>query len=68
MAGDIIDSIAEGEALSPEETKARIVRRIPLQRMVEADEVAGLTLFLAGPGGAAITGQAITICAGSSLV
>ena len=68
MARDIIDGIAAAEALSADETKARITQRIPMQRMVEAEEVAATTLFLAGPGGAAITGQAITVCAGSSLV
>jgi 3-hydroxybutyrate dehydrogenase len=68
MARDIIGEIAKSQGVSPEETRASILKGIPMHRMVQPDEVAAVSLFLAGPGGAAITGQAITICAGSSLV
>jgi hypothetical protein len=39
----------------------------PLGRLVSADEVAGLTAFLLGPEGGAITGQQLVQCAGTSL-
>ncbi|MBE8477531.1 SDR family NAD(P)-dependent oxidoreductase [Streptomyces justiciae] len=39
----------------------------PLGRLVSPDEVAGLTAFLLGPEGGAITGQQIVQCAGASL-
>ena len=68
MARDIIQSMAESQGLGKDQVKARIREGIPLGRMVEAEEVAALAAFLAGPAGAAITGQAIAVCAGSSLV
>ncbi|WP_216588162.1 SDR family NAD(P)-dependent oxidoreductase [Streptomyces brasiliscabiei] len=39
----------------------------PLGRFVSPDEVAGLTAFLLGPEGGAITGQQLVQCAGASL-
>ncbi|MET8977978.1 SDR family oxidoreductase [Streptomyces sp. NPDC004539] len=39
----------------------------PLGRLVTPEEVAGLTAFLLGPEGGAITGQQIVQCAGASL-
>lgn len=39
----------------------------PLGRPVSAEEVAGLTAFLLGPEGGAITGQQLVQCAGASL-
>ncbi|MEO7752395.1 MAG: SDR family oxidoreductase [Terracoccus sp.] len=39
----------------------------PLGRLVEPDEVAGLTRFLLEPSGAMVTGQTIVICGGASL-
>jgi NAD(P)-dependent dehydrogenase (short-subunit alcohol dehydrogenase family) len=39
----------------------------PIGRLVQAEEVAGLTAFLLGPLGGAITGQQIVMCGGASL-
>jgi len=39
----------------------------PIGRLVQAEEVAGLTAFLLGPWGGAITGQQIVMCGGASL-
>lgn len=39
----------------------------PLGRLIRADEVAALVLYLLGPWGAAITGQDVRICGGASL-
>ncbi|EXU67446.1 3-oxoacyl-ACP reductase [Streptomyces sp. PRh5] len=39
----------------------------PLGRLVRTEEVAGLTSFLLGPEGGAVTGQTLVMCAGASL-
>ncbi|MBA6435969.1 SDR family NAD(P)-dependent oxidoreductase [Streptomyces sp. GMR22] len=39
----------------------------PLGRLVRPEEVAGLTSFLLGPEGGAVTGQTLVMCAGASL-
>lgn len=39
----------------------------PLGRLVRAEEVEGLTSFLLGPEGGAVTGQTLVMCAGASL-
>ena len=49
--------------LSPE-MKAEILKRIPLQRFGQAEEIAEAALFLAGPGARYITGQVLTVDGG----
>ncbi|WP_245606215.1 SDR family NAD(P)-dependent oxidoreductase [Streptomyces himastatinicus] len=39
----------------------------PLGRLVRPEEVAGLTSFLLGPEGGAVTGQTLVMCGGASL-
>jgi dehydrogenase/reductase SDR family member 4 len=41
---------------------------LPLRRLGEADEVAGVALFLASDAGTYVTGQVINVCGGSSIV
>jgi len=41
-----------------------MLKRIPLHRLATAEEVAAAAVFLAGPGGASITGQTIVIDGG----
>jgi 3-oxoacyl-[acyl-carrier protein] reductase len=49
--------------LSPE-MKAEILKRIPLNRFGQAEEIADAALFLAGPGARYITGQVLTVDGG----
>jgi 3-oxoacyl-[acyl-carrier protein] reductase len=46
------------------EMKGEILKRIPLNRFGQAEEIAEAALFLAGPGAAYITGQVVTVDGG----
>ena len=67
MADAIFADIAARSHMPVEEARRSVTAGIPLRRMVEAREVARLTVFLCSPDGAAITGQMLKICCGSSL-
>jgi ketoreductase len=41
---------------------------VPIKRFLDADEVAGLVLYLVSEKAAGITGQAINICGGQTMV
>lgn len=51
----------------PENERAKLTSAIPLARMGEADDIAAAALYLAGPGGAYITGQTLIVDGGLSL-
>lgn len=69
--GITVNVVAPGPADTPmlsDPTRARTPPALPpLGRFVTPDEVAGLTAFLLGPEGGAITGQQLVQCAGASL-
>jgi hypothetical protein len=39
-----------------------LLSHVSLRQMVTADDIASMCLFLATPGGAKITGQALSVC------
>jgi NAD(P)-dependent dehydrogenase (short-subunit alcohol dehydrogenase family) len=47
-----------------EEFKRQAIGAVPINRMIQPEEVANLVKFLASPGAAAITGQTYNICGG----
>ena len=49
------------------DTEARINKDIPLRRLGEPDDFAGLAVFLASDASRYMTGQALTVCGGSSM-
>ncbi len=53
---------AKAEGVTVEAIEARSLARVSLGRMVEPEEVASTVLFLASKQGAAISGQAISVC------
>jgi NAD(P)-dependent dehydrogenase (short-subunit alcohol dehydrogenase family) len=66
MARSGMRDIAKDLGISVEEFRQQAMARIPLGEMVEPEEVANLVAFLAAETGSKITGQAISICGGST--
>jgi NAD(P)-dependent dehydrogenase (short-subunit alcohol dehydrogenase family) len=50
-----------------ETTREEAEQALPIGRFVEPEEVAGFVAYLCSPAGAAITGQAISVCGGATL-
>jgi 3-oxoacyl-[acyl-carrier protein] reductase len=48
----------------PDEARAKIIAGIPMGRLGAAADVAGVALFLAGPGAAYVTGETIRVDGG----
>jgi len=53
--------------ITPEESLARMVARIPLGRLETTDDVAGAVSFLCSPDGSYITGQSLNVCGGMEM-
>lgn len=68
MARSGIEESAAYQGLSPEEFKKQAVQAVPIRRFLEAEEVAHLVCYLASPKAGGITGQAINICGGQTMV
>jgi ketoreductase len=66
MARSGMRDIAKDLGISVEEFRQQAMSRVPLGEMVEPDEVATLVVFLVAETGNKITGQAISICGGST--
>ena len=47
-----------------EDFRRRALNAVPIKRIIQPDEVAGLVRFLASPAAAAITGQTYNLCGG----
>ncbi|MGH7871374.1 MAG: SDR family NAD(P)-dependent oxidoreductase [Candidatus Binatia bacterium] len=63
--------IAESAALqgiTPEEFKAQAIAGVPIKRFLEAQEVAELVAYIASDAAAGITGQALNICGGQTMI
>ena len=68
MARQGIEESSAFEGITPEAFRLRAVERVPIQRFLESGEVAGLVLYLVSEKAAGITGQAINICGGQTMV
>lgn len=64
MARQGFEAIAAADGITPEEARANVEKGLPLGRIVQPEEIAGLAAFLAGPDAGAMSGQAITMSAG----
>jgi ketoreductase len=63
-----IDESAAYQGTTAEEFKRQAVEATPIKRFLEAEEVADLALYLASEKAGGITGQAINICGGQTMV
>ncbi|MFC6857392.1 SDR family oxidoreductase [Marivibrio halodurans] len=59
---NVIRARAEASGVEYAEMEAQYLRNVSLRRMVEPEDIAATTLFLCSPGGANISGQAISVC------
>ena len=59
----VVDTDMTHHLLTPE-VRSRVIARIPLGRLAEKDDVAGLALFLACDDSAFITGETIAVDGG----
>jgi 3-oxoacyl-[acyl-carrier protein] reductase len=64
MLADILSLRSDETGLSSAELKQAMIEEIPLGRANEADDIAALAVFLAGPGSRNITGQAFNVDGG----
>ncbi|MPZ76228.1 MAG: SDR family NAD(P)-dependent oxidoreductase [Deltaproteobacteria bacterium] len=68
MAALGIHETAALQGITPEQFKAQAVAAVPIKRFLDADEVAHLVCYVASEQARAITGQAINICGGQTMV
>jgi NAD(P)-dependent dehydrogenase (short-subunit alcohol dehydrogenase family) len=66
MARSGMRDIADAQGITVEEFREQAMSRVPLGEMVQPEEVANLVAFLCAATGSKITGQALSICAGST--
>lgn len=71
VAGERLDYVISEQArqrgVEKEALEEILLQDYPLRRVVEAEDIARLTLFLAGEGGANITGEDINVTAGGMI-
>jgi len=63
-----INESAALQGISAEKFKAQAVAAVPIRRFLEADEIADMVSYLASDAARGITGQAINICGGQTMV
>ena len=68
MATQGINETAAFQGITPEQFKAQAVAGVPIGRFLEADEIAELVGYLASNQAKGITGQAINVCGGQTMV
>ena len=68
MAALGINETAAAQGITPEQFKAAAVAAVPIRRFLEADEIAELVCYIASDAARGITGQAMNICGGQTMV
>jgi ketoreductase len=68
MATQGINETAKALGITPEAFKAQAVAGVPIRRFLEAEEIAELVAYIASDAARGITGQAMNICGGQTMV
>ncbi len=68
MARQGINETAAFQGISAEQFRAQAVAAVPIQRFIDADEIAELVCYVASDLAHGITGQALNICGGQTMV
>jgi len=66
MARQGIEETAAIIGISADEFRTQAINAVPIKRMAEADEVAGLVVYLCSKEASALTGQALNVCGGAT--
>ena len=67
MAREGMEGIAKATGVSYEEARRQALSEVPIGRIIEPEEVGKLVVYLAGPHASAMTGQAISLCGGTTM-
>ena len=68
MAALGINETAAAQGITPEQFKAAAVAAVPIRRFLDADEIAEMVCYIASDAARGITGQAMNICGGQTMV
>jgi NAD(P)-dependent dehydrogenase (short-subunit alcohol dehydrogenase family) len=68
MARVGIEESASYQGITAQQFKRQAIQAVPIKRFLEAEEVAELVLYLVSSKAGGITGQAINICGGQTMV
>ena len=63
-----INESAAVQGITPEEFRAQATAAVPIKRFLQADEIAELACYIASDAARGITGQALNICGGQTMV
>jgi len=63
-----IKETAALQGITPEQFKAQAIAAVPIKRFLQADEIAEFVCYIASDAAAGITGQAMNICGGQTMI
>lgn len=67
MAHEGFEGIATAMGVSPEEARREALSQVPLGEIVTPEEIGDLAVYLCSPAARNMTGQAISLCGGSTM-